>query len=150
MNKQTIEERLKKLEEIVKNLSPLNADKDPNGDEWITIGYDQIPKETFDRYGAKPFQIMKRKMRRDGVFLTNISWDDAKKESEKLGLRLPHITEQLVLLDAYKKEKGNYNDFLRIEELNYNGFIYYEWVDGPSPFFRGGYWSYGSNVGAEA
>ncbi|MDE2015945.1 MAG: hypothetical protein KGI72_05480, partial [Patescibacteria group bacterium] len=50
----------------------------------------------------------------------------------------------------YKKEKGNYNDFLRIEELNYNGFIYYEWVDGPSPFFRGGYWSYGSNVGAEA
>ena len=129
--------------------------KDPNGDEWVTIGYDQIPKETFDRYGAKPFQIMKRKMKKDGKVWAKISWTDAKKEAEKLGLRLPHITEMLVLLDAYKKEKGEKasvhdRDFLGIEELSYDEVVNYEFIDGPSVFLRGADWADGSGAGAFA
>ncbi|MDE2015986.1 MAG: hypothetical protein KGJ89_05440 [Patescibacteria group bacterium] len=166
MKKQTIEERLKKIEEEIDELRDIylrffyrtpdnRAHLDPNGDEWITIGYDQIPKETFDRYGARPFQIMKRKMRKgDGVW-NNISWTEAKKEADKLGLRLPHITEVLVLLDAYKKEKGEKasvhdRDFLGIKELSYGETVNYELIEGPSPILRGGYWGDGSNVGAFA
>ncbi|MDE2015983.1 MAG: hypothetical protein KGJ89_05455 [Patescibacteria group bacterium] len=130
-----------------------SSDLDPNGDEWITIGYDQIPKETFDRYGAKPFQIMRRKMRKDGKVWASISWTDAKKEADKLGLRLPHITEMLVLLDAYKKEKGEKasvhdRDFLGIKELSYGETVNYELIDGPSPILRGDGWVIGSYAGA--
>ena len=142
MKKRTIEQRKE------------NSDKDPNGDEWITIGYDQIPKETFDRYGAKPFRIMRRKMRNDkGEVWSNISWSDAKAEAEKLGLRLLDIPEHLVILDFYVREKGKnasiYDaDFLGIEELKYDEKVPYEWVNGPSPFLRGGYWYDGSIAGA--
>ena len=130
------------------------SDKDPNGDEWITIGYDQIPKETFDRYGAKPFRIMRRKMRNDkGEVWSNISRNDAKAEAEKLGLRLLDIPEHLVILDFYVREKGKnasiYDaDFLGIEELNYDEKVPYEWVNGPSLFIRGGDWNAGSGAGA--
>ncbi|MDE2015944.1 MAG: hypothetical protein KGI72_05475 [Patescibacteria group bacterium] len=154
MNKQTIEERLKKLEDRLARVESKNIlDKDPNGDEWITIDYSVVPKDTFDRYGAKPFKIMKRKMRKDRTVWNNICWKDAKKEAEKLGLRLPHITEQLVLLDTYKKKKGDNvsvydKDFLGIDELSYDEVVYYEWVDGPSPLFRGGDWADGSSGGA--
>ena len=154
MKKQTIEERLKKLEETVAELKPAISapNLDPNGDEWVTIGYDQVTKETFDRYGAKPFQIMKRKMKKDGKVWADISWTEAKAEAHKLGLRLPNVTEMLVLLDFYKKEKGDKvsiydGDFLGVEELSYRETVNYELIDGPSPILRGGNWSNGSHAG---
>ncbi len=128
------------------------SSKDPNGDKWVTIDYSTIPKEVFDRYGAKPFQIMRRKMRKGNEVWADISYREAKAEAEKLGLRLPHITEHLVLLEAYQKEKGDKasirdKDFLGIEELGYEA-VNYEFVDGPSVFLRGAGWDNGSNAGA--
>ncbi len=156
MKKQTIEKKIKKLEEKIGSLETKSiSSKDPNGDEWVTIGYNQIPKETFDRYGAKPFQIMKRKMRKGNDVWNYISWTDAKAEAEKLGLRPPHITEMLVLFDAYKREKGDKaskhdRDFLGIEELSHDEAVSYEFVDGPSVFLRGDGWDSGSDAGAFA
>lgn len=121
---------------------------------WVKIGYDQIPKEVFDRYGAKPFQIMRKKMRKpDGEAWTNITWNNAKEEAQKLGYHLPTIQEMLVLLDWYKQKKGDKisykdTDFLGIEELSDNEQVYYEWIDAPSPCLRGGRWSDGTYAGA--
>ena len=164
MKKLTIEQRLENLEKRLDSClggsgtpiySKVEKDTDPSGDQWITIDYSVIPKEIFDRYGAKPFQIMKRKMRKDGEVWNYISWIDAKEEARKLGLRLPNITEILVLLDFYKKEKGDKvsiydKDFLGIEELSYNEDVCYELIDGPTVFLRGGSWISGSNGGVFA
>ncbi len=164
MKKLTIEQRLENLEKRLDSClggsgtpiySKVEKDTDPNGDQWVTIDYSVIPKETFDRYGAKPFQIMKRKMRKDGNVWNNISWNDAKKEANKLALRLPHITEILLLLDFYKKERGDKvsiydKEFLGIEEISYDEGVCYELIDGPAVFLRGGGWAYGSSAGAFA
>ena len=164
MKKLTIEQRLENLEKRLDSClggsgtpiySKVEKDTDPNGDQWVTIDYSVIPKETFDRYGAKPFQIMKRKMRKDGKVWNNISWKDAKEEANKLALRLPHITEILLLLDFYKKEKGDKvsiydEEFVGIEELSYKENVSYELIDGPTVFIRGGNWYDGSPVGAFA
>ena len=120
---------------------------------WVTVDYSVIPKEVFDRYGAKPFEIMKCKMRKDGRVWDNITWSGAKSEAHKLGYRLPAIQEMLVLLDWYKHEKGDrvsYKDkkFLGIEELSYEEEVYSEWIDAPSPCRRGGDWGYSSGAGA--
>ena len=123
---------------------------------WVTIDYSVIPKETFDRYGAKPFQIMKNKMRNEeGEVWNNISFNNAKKEANNLGYRLPHITEMLVLLDAYKSEKGDKasiydSEFLGIEELSYETLVCFEFIDGPTVFRRGLNWGDGTDAGALA
>jgi hypothetical protein len=141
----TKQEALKKIEE-------LKAFVSQQDDEWVKIGYDLIPKEVFARYGAKPFEMMKRKMRNsDGKVWSNINFSDAKKEAEKLG-HLPTVQEQLVLLDWYKHEKGDKTsihdkEFLGIEELSYDEEVYLEWVDGPVGFIRGGNWTYGAYAG---
>ena len=146
--KLTKEEAIKKIEELRSYVSGLDTN-----DDWVKIDYSIIPKEVFDRYGAKPFEIMKRKMRReDGSVWNNISWSDAKAEAKKLGYRLPSIQEQLVLLDWYKHEKGDKasihdKEFLGIEELSYDEEVYLEWVDGPTVAARGGNWPYGADDG---
>ena len=128
--------------------------KQRKSQDWITIGYDQIPKEVFDRYGTKPFEIMKKKMRKpNGEVWANITFNEAKAEVQKLGYRLPTIQEMLVLLDWYKHEKGDkasYKDmdFLGIEELSYDEKVCYEWIDAPSACVRGAIWTYGSYDGA--
>ena len=124
-------------------------------DGWVKIGYDQIPKEIFDKYAAKPFEIMKIKMRnKDGKVWNNINYFEAQKECKKLGYRLLKIQELLVLLEWYKiKNKTvSYNDkeFLGIEELSFKEDVYYEWIymTDDIPLFRGGYWGRGSDAGA--
>ena len=146
--KLTKEEAIKKIEELKSYVSGLDEN-----DEWVMIDYSVIPKEVFERYGAKPFEIMKRKMRREnGKVWNNISWSDAKAEAKKLGYRLPSIQEQLVLLDWYKQKKRDKasiqdKEFLGIEELSYDEDTYLEWVDGPTTATRGGSWSNGAGGG---
>jgi formylglycine-generating enzyme required for sulfatase activity len=145
----TKNEALQKIEELKKFINS------SENNEWVKIGYDLIPKEVFDRYGCKPFEIMRRKMRdQKGKVWNNITFSDAKKEAEKLG-HLPTIQEHLVLLDWYKHEKGDKmsihdKEYLGIEELSYDEEIYLEWVDGPVSFLRGGFWNYGPFAGVEA
>jgi len=120
--------------------------------DWATIDYSVIPKETFDKYGAKPFQIMKRKMRKDGEIWNKINYFDAKKAAEKLDFSLPTIQQMLVLLDAYKQQhpkdaSNQHDEFLGIEELSYSHNVAYEWIEGPGAFIRGGSWSGGSDGG---
>ena len=128
--------------------------KQRKSQDWITIGYDQIPKEVFDRYGARPFEIMRGKMRKPaGKVWNNISFLDAKKEAEKMGFRLPTIQEMLVLLDVYKQKypdnaSCHHKEFLGIEELSYDEAVNYEFVAGPTVFIRGGTWHNGSSAGA--
>ena len=115
----------------------------------------RLPKEVFDRYGAKPFEIMKRKMRRpDGTVWNVISFNDAKAEAQKLGYHLPSIQEHLVMLDWYLHEKGEKSsiydkEFMGIEELSCNETVCFEWIDGPTTFIRGGNWNGGSFAGVE-
>ena len=140
-------EALKKIEEL-----KLFIEQCDQNEEWVSIDYSKIPKETFDKYGAKPFQIMKRKMRKGDEVWNHLTWADAKKEAEKLGYRLPSISEMLVLLDAYKKKYPtnadiHHKEFLGIEELSYGEDVCYEWIDAPSPATRGGIWVTGSNAG---
>ncbi len=138
----SLENRIKKLEEKVFG----NQDSQ-NQEEFITIGYDQIPKEIFEKYGAKPFQIAKRKFRKDGKTVNNVNYFEARKLAEEAGCRLPKIQEMLVLLDYYKfknKEVSNKDkEFLGIEELSYDEDVYYEWVEMTDKiaFLRGGNWS---------
>ena len=54
MNKQKALEKIEELKKFVEDL-----DKQQ---EWVKIDYSVIPKELFDKYGIKPFEIMKRKM----------------------------------------------------------------------------------------
>ena len=121
--------------------------------KWIKIGYEQIPKKIFDRYGAKPFEIMEKRMRKpDGSVWNNISWKEAKKEAKKMGYRLPTINEMLVLLDFYKmkypKNSVCHQSFLGISELSCDEEICFEWVDAPVACSRSGYWGNGNNGGA--
>ena len=125
--------------------------------EFAKIGYDQIPKELFDKYGCKPFEIMKKKMRNeDGEVWSEINYSDAQKECEKLGCRLPNMREMLLLLEHYKnvKEEVSYKDkeFLGIEELNYEENVCYEWIYNLKDiaFRRGGSWSIGFYAGVFA
>jgi formylglycine-generating enzyme required for sulfatase activity len=148
--KLTKNQELEKIEELKKYITECDREND-----WVSIGYDKIPKEVFDRYGVKPFEIMRKKMRNDkGEVWNNITFLDAKKEAEKLGYHLPTVQQQLVLLDWYKHEKGNNvsirdEEFLGIEELSYYEKVYLEWIDGPTSFIRGGNWNSGSNAGVE-
>lgn len=125
--------------------------------EWITIGYEQIPKEIFDKYGIKPFQIMKGKMRDgSGKVWSNISYYDALKECEKLGFRMFGIREALVLLEAYKNQKKKVSihdkEFLGIGELGYDEDVCFEWIEMSKniAFIRGGYWNTGADAGSFA
>ena len=156
--KNGIREKIEKLEKEIKELKELLNDERENI-EWITIDYSVIDKKVFDKYGVKPFQIMKKKMRNENGKVWNfISFDEAKKEAEKRGWRLPKIQEIFVLLDEYKRRKGDDvnvcdEEFLGIEELSYDEDVCYEFVDEyvfvdrPVVFLRGGVWSIGSNAG---
>ena len=151
MNKITKQEALQQIENLKAYVSGLDKEV-----EWVKIDYTKIPKEVFDKYGVKPFEIQQLKMRSsDGEVWKNISYQDAKKEAEKLGYRLPSVQEMLVLLDWYKHEKGSnvsYHDkeFLGIEELSYDEDVSYEWIESPAFCTRGGSWSYGSVAGSFA
>jgi formylglycine-generating enzyme required for sulfatase activity len=126
-----------------------------NQEEWVKIDYSVIPKETFDKYGVKPFEIAKLKARKNGKTISNITWQEAKDKAKEMGYRLPTIQEMLVLLDAYKQKfpdnaNCGHKEFLGIEELSYENEVCYEWVDAPCPTTRGGDWSNGSTAGAFA
>ena len=145
-------EALKKIEELKVFVEQCDRKED-----FVTIDYSVISKEKFEKYGVKPFQIMKRKMRNDDKVWANITFNDAKKEAEKAGMRLPGLNEMLLLLDSYKEKypdnaSCNHKEFLGIEELSYNEEVCYEWIDSLSviPFLRGGDWSNGSYAGAFA
>ena len=123
--------------------------------EFIKIDTSVVPKELFNKYGVKPFQIMKNKMRdENGDIWNNINFFDAQKEAKKLGYRLPDIREMLLLLDFYKssnkKVSKNDNNFLGIEELSYSEDVYLEWVYclEAVAFQRGGNWDDGAGAGA--
>jgi hypothetical protein len=145
MNKQ---EALAKIEELKKFVEEVD-----NQEEWIKIDYNIIPKEVFDKYGAKPFEIMKRKMRKDGEVWNNINYFDANTEASKIGYRLPTIQEMLVLLDWYKQKNEKVScydkEFLGIEELSYDEDVCYEWIAMTNEigFIRGGVWADGSYAG---
>jgi len=149
IKKLTRSEALKKIEELKKFI-------EQEEQEFVKIGYDQIPKELFDKYGVKPFEIQKKKMRKDGKVWNNINYFDAQKECEKLGCRLPNMREMLMLLEHYKNvnNKVSYNDkeFLGIKELSYNEDVCYEWIYSLDDvvFRRGGAWSDGSSAGVFA
>jgi formylglycine-generating enzyme required for sulfatase activity len=145
MNKQQVLSKIEELKNFVKELD--------SQDEWVKIDYSIIPKETFDKYGAKPFEIMKKKYRENDKVVNSITWNDAKEKAKELGYRLPTIQEMLVLLDAYKKQYINnadpyHTEFLGIEELSYDEEVCYEWIDAPSPITRGGRCYNGSDAGA--
>ena len=148
---------IKTKDEALKAIEELKDFIKGQDEEWVTVDYSVISKETFDKYGAKPFQIMKRKMRNDkGEVWNNINYFDAIKEAEKRGYRLPSIQEQLVLMDAYKEKYPNnasvyHKGFLGIEELSYEESVYCEWVYANKyvGFLRGGSWGNGGNAGVE-
>ena len=96
-------------------------------------------------------------MRNEDKVWANITFNDANKEAEKAGMRLPSLNEMLLLLDAYKEKyldnaSCNHKEFLGIEELSYQEDVCYEWIDSLSvvPFLRGGDWYNGSYAGAFA
>ena len=142
-------EALQKIEEL-KNFIKQEETK------WVKIGYDQIPKELFDKYNVKPFEIQKRKMRKDGEVWNEINYFDAQKECEKLGYRLPDMRKMLMLLEHYKNvnKEVSYNDkeFLGIEELSYEEDVCYEWIHNLQDvaFLRGGGWDDGASAGVFA
>ena len=146
-------EALKKIDELKKFVEQCDQNED-----FVTIDYSVIPKEKFDKYGVKPFQIAKRKARKEnGEVWNDINFYDAKKEAEKMGARLPQLNEMLLLLDAYKEKYPNdascdHKEFLGIEELSYQEDVCYEWIDSLSviPFLRGGPWYNSSDAGAFA
>jgi len=140
-------EALKKIEELKNFIKQ-------EDNEWIKIDYSVISKELFDKYGIRPFEIQKRKMRNEnGEVWGDINYFDAQKECERLGYRLPNIREMLMLLERYKSvtKEVSYNDkeFLGIEELSYDENICYEWIFNLKniAFLRGGYWNFGSDAG---
>jgi len=146
-------EALKKIDELKKFVEQCDQNE-----EFVTIDYSVIPKEKFEKYGVKPFQVAKKKARReDGTVWNNIDFEDAKKEAEKMGGRLMSLNEIFLLLDAYKEKyldnaSCEHEEFLGIEELSYHEEVCYEWIDSLSviPFRRGGDWNFGSNAGAFA
>lgn len=141
-------QQIKVLEDKIKILKQ----KRDSEVEFVKIGYKQIPKSLFVKYGIVPFEIQKCKMRKDGKVWNNINFFDAQKEAKKLGYRLPDIREMLMLLEFYKQKnkKVSYNDkeFLGIEELSYGENVCYEWIEGANTaFIRGGHWNYGASAG---
>ncbi len=143
----TKKEVLKNLEQVKKYLKEIEGDE-----EWVEINNENCP--TLSKYGAKPFRIMKKKMRKDGEVWNNINLEEAKKACKERGCRLPKIQEMLALLDHYKStnKKISYDDkeFLGIEELSYEEDVTCELIDGPISFLRGGYWDVGEDAGAFA
>ena len=148
--------KLTKIEALAKIEELKQFIQSQENEEWVTIDYSKIPKEVFDKYGAKPFKIMKKKMRDSkGEVLNNITWKNAKTEAQKLGYRLLAIQEILVLLHVYKEKYPdnadiNHDEFLGIEELAYKHDVCYEWIDAPCPCVRGGSWYSGSVAGVFA
>ena len=135
---------MKELEEYIKGQE----------EEWVKIDYSVIPQTLFEKYGIKPFEIMKRKMRKNGEVWDNINYFDAKKEAEKLGYRLPNVREQLMLLEHYSNTQTpdiHDTEFLGIEELSYDEKVYLEWIEFNDKigFLRGGGWYYGAGAGVE-
>ena len=147
MNKQEALNKIEKLKKFVEKIDAQN--------EWVKIDYSVIPKETFDKYGVKPFEIMKIKYRENGKTVCNITWEQAKEKAKDLGYRLPTVQEMLVLLDVYKQKYPNnadihHKEFLGIEELSYDENIHLEWIDFICPCVRGGSWHNNSVAGAFA
>jgi len=147
----TKKEAILKIEELKTFVE--NCDKQDQ--EFVTIDYSVIPKDLFDKYGIKPFKIMKRKMRKEnGKVFNNINYFDARKKAEKLGYRLPNIREMLMLLEFYKMKNKTVSkkdkEFLGIEELSYDEDVYLEWIENLSDcaFIRGGTWDNGAYAGA--
>ena len=145
----TKEQALQKIKELKFFIQEQN--------EWIGIDYSVIPKEIFDKYGAKPFGIMKYKMRNDdGNVWNDINYFNAQRECKKLGYRLPNIQEMLVLLNWYKQKNKkvfhNDKEFLGIEELSYAEDVCHEWIFNLDDvaFLRGGHWHAGAGTGAFA
>ena len=135
---------MKELEEYIKGQE----------EEWVKIDYSVIPQTLFEKYGIKPFEIMKRKMRKNGEVWDNINYFDAKKEAEKLGYRLPNVREQLMLLEHYSNTQTpdiHDTEFLGIEELSYDEKVYLEWIEFNDKigFLRGGSWGGGAYAGVE-
>ena len=143
-------------DEAIKAIDELKNFINREETEWVTIDYSKISKEIFDKYGAKPFRVMKNKMRNSkGEVWNNITWKNAKIEAQKLGYRLLTIQELLVLLHAYKEKYPNnadvnHDEFLGIEELAYKHDVCYEWIDAPCVCVRGGAWGDGSDAGVFA
>ena len=143
-----IQTKIKKLE---KDLEALKKQVQKEDFEWVEINEKNCP--TLSKYGAKPFKIMKRKMRdKYGKVWANINFLDAKKECKELGYRLPDIREMLALLEHYKNTQKevsvNDKEFLGIEELSVEEDVYMEWIEGVScAFLRGARWSGASNAG---
>ena len=144
----TKQQALNQIEELKKYI------EEYDNEEWVKIDYSVIKKELFDKYGVKPFKIMKRKMRDENDEVWNsINYFDAQKEAKKRGYRLPNVREMLLLMEAYEEEKQkvSYKDkeFLGIEELSYNEDVYLEWIEGLNSiaFTRGGTWDDTSNGG---
>jgi hypothetical protein len=145
------QEAIAKIEELKTFIE--NCDKQDQ--EFVTIDYSVIPKDLFDKYGVKPFKIMKRKMRNTaGQVWNNINYFDARKKAEKLGYRLPNIREMLMLLEFYKFRNKIISkedkEFLGIEELSYDEEAHLEWIENLSDcaFVRGGTWPSGAYAGA--
>lgn len=143
MNKKQALQKIEELKNFIKQ----------EEQEFVKVGYNEIPKEVFDKYGAKPFEIMKKKMRKNGEVWNEIDYFDAQKECEKLGYRLPKIQEMLVLLDWYKQKSKEVSckdkEFLGIEELSYEEDVFYEWIYCSEDItaIRGGNWYNGASGG---
>lgn len=119
---------LENLDQIKKYLTEIDTV------EWIEINNENCP--TLEKYGVKPFKIMKNLVQKDGEPWVYINFFDAKKEAENMGYRLPDVREILALLDHYTAS-GQPKDFLGIEDLE----DWYEWIDGPSNE-NFGWWRY--------
>lgn len=135
----TKNEVAKNLDLVKKYVFELEAD---SSFQWIEVNYKNCPE--LKTCGAKPFRIMKYKMKKDNKIWNSISLADAKKEAERLGFRLPVIQEVLALIDHYDNTK----DLLGIELENDD--VWHEWFEKKGKFLRGGYWSYTSYTGAFA
>jgi len=149
--------KIETKEEALKAISELQEYIKGQEEKWIKIDYSVISREIFDKYGVKPFEIMERKMRKDGNVWNNINYFDAVKEAKKLGYSLPTIQQQLVLLDAYKEKYPNdasiyHNEFLGIKELSNDEDVCYEWIycNEYLGFLRGGNWGNGGSAGVGA
>ena len=137
ITKKDVQQNLETVKKYIQELE--------NEVEWVDITYKNCP--TLAKYGAVPFRIMKKKMRkpRTQKVWNNINFFDAQKEAKNLGYRLPDIREMLALLEHYravtKNPRCTEKEFLGIEELSYDESVYLEWIDvAGCAAFRGGFW----------